>query len=90
LSIFQQQNSKKIRPESPESKTKLVFHFQWGSQKLEPKIRIPNQDGFWFQYFCKQLGTFPKGNQSLYFGVFDEIGLDQKAEASSQHACLGV
>ncbi len=34
---------KKIRPESPESKTESEFRFQWRSQKLEPKIGIPNQ-----------------------------------------------
>jgi hypothetical protein len=34
---------KKIQPESSESKTELDFHFQWGSQKLEQKIGIPNQ-----------------------------------------------
>jgi hypothetical protein len=41
--ILQWQNKKRIRPESPESKTELEFHFRWGSQKLEPKIRILNQ-----------------------------------------------
>ncbi len=41
--IFQQRNSKKIRPESLESKTELEFRFRWGSQKSEPKIGIPNQ-----------------------------------------------
>jgi hypothetical protein len=45
LSTFQQRNSKiKFRPESPESKTESEIRFQWGSQKPEPKIRIPNQD----------------------------------------------
>jgi hypothetical protein len=34
---------KKIRPKSPESKTKPKFRLQWGSQKSEPKIGIPNQ-----------------------------------------------
>jgi hypothetical protein len=34
---------KKIRPEFPESEMKLESHFQWGSQKLEAKIGIPNQ-----------------------------------------------
>jgi hypothetical protein len=43
LSIFQQRNSKKFQPESPESKTESEFRFQWGSQKLELKIGIPNQ-----------------------------------------------
>ncbi len=44
LLIFQQRNSKeKFQPESLESKTKLEFHFWWGSQKLEPKNGIPNQ-----------------------------------------------
>ncbi len=41
--IFQQRNSKKIQPESLESKTKSEFCFQWGFQKLERKIGIPNQ-----------------------------------------------
>ncbi len=36
---------KKIRPESPELKMEKESHFQWGSQKLEPKIEIPNQGG---------------------------------------------
>ncbi len=31
-------------PEYPESKTESEFCFRWGSQKLEPKIRIPNLD----------------------------------------------
>jgi hypothetical protein len=35
---------KKNRPESLESKMELEFHFRWGSQKLEPKIGIPNQE----------------------------------------------
>ncbi len=34
---------KKIQPESLESKTESEFRFQWGSQKSEPKIGIPNQ-----------------------------------------------
>jgi hypothetical protein len=42
LMTFQQRNSKKIQPEYPESETELEFCFQWGLQKLEPKIRIPN------------------------------------------------
>jgi hypothetical protein len=33
---------KKIRSESLESKTELEFRLQWGSQKSEPKIGIPN------------------------------------------------
>jgi hypothetical protein len=33
---------KNFRPESSESNTESEFHFQWGSQKLEPKIGIPN------------------------------------------------
>ncbi len=33
----------KFRPEYPESKTESEFRFWWGSQKLEPKIGIPNQ-----------------------------------------------
>ncbi len=33
---------KKIQPESLESKTESEFCLQWGSQKLEPKIGIPN------------------------------------------------
>ncbi len=40
---FQQQNSqKKIRTEYLESETESEFHYQWGSQKSEPKIGIPN------------------------------------------------
>jgi hypothetical protein len=35
---------KKIQPESLESKTESEFRFRWGSQKLEPKIGIPNLD----------------------------------------------
>ncbi len=36
-------NSKKIfQPESSELKTESEFRLQWGSQKSEPKIRIPN------------------------------------------------
>jgi hypothetical protein len=35
---------KKIPPESLESKTESEFCLQLGSQKLEPKIGIPNQD----------------------------------------------
>ncbi len=34
----------KFQPESPESKSELEFCFWWGSQKLEPKIKTPNQD----------------------------------------------
>ncbi len=34
---------KKIQPESLELKTELEFCLRWGSQKLEPKIGIPNQ-----------------------------------------------
>jgi hypothetical protein len=42
--IFQQRNSKKkSQPESLELKTESEFRFQWGSQKSEPKIGIPNQ-----------------------------------------------
>ncbi len=37
--------SKKIQLECLKSETELEFYFQWGSQKLEPKIRIPNLDG---------------------------------------------
>ncbi len=33
---------KKFWPEYPESETESKFCFQWGSQKLEPKIGIPN------------------------------------------------
>jgi hypothetical protein len=33
----------KIQPESLESKTESEFCLRWGSQKLEPKIGIPNQ-----------------------------------------------
>ncbi len=32
-----------FRLESLESKTELEFRLQWGSQKSEPKIGIPNQ-----------------------------------------------
>jgi hypothetical protein len=32
---------KEFRLESLESKTKLEFRFQWGSQKFDPKIGIP-------------------------------------------------
>ncbi len=34
-----------FRPESSESETDPEFRFWWGSQKSEPKIGIPNQDG---------------------------------------------
>ncbi len=37
---------KKIQPKYPESETKSEFRFQWGSQKSEPKIGIPNQGSF--------------------------------------------
>ncbi len=46
---------KKIRPESLESKTESEFRFRWGSQKSEPKIRIPN------------LGAHP-GHSSCHLG----------------------
>ncbi len=42
-----------FRPESSESGTNPEFRFQWGSQKLEPKIGIPNQAlllAWWFQH----------------------------------------
>ncbi len=54
FSIFQQRNSKKIQPESSESKTESEFCFRWGSQKLEPKIGIPNLvlESY---YFCDRL-----------------------------------
>jgi hypothetical protein len=52
--IFQQRNSKKKRLESSESKMESDFRFGWGSQKLEPKIGIPNQ------VYCL-LGTAPIG-----------------------------
>ncbi len=42
---------KKIWPESLESKTESEFRFQWGSQKSEPKIGIPNQD--WKKNSCR-------------------------------------
>ncbi len=43
LDFFNNGIQKKIRPESLESKAESEFRFQWGSQKLEPKIGIPNQ-----------------------------------------------
>jgi hypothetical protein len=46
VSISQLFNSgiqKKIQPESSESISESEFCFQWGSQKSEPKIGIPNQ-----------------------------------------------
>ncbi len=43
---------KNIQPESLESKMELEFRFRWGSQKLEPKIGIPNLAAM------VQLGTF--------------------------------
>jgi hypothetical protein len=44
LTLQTSEFQKKIRPESSESKTESEFRLQWGSQKLEPKIRIPNQE----------------------------------------------
>jgi hypothetical protein len=36
---------KKIRPESLELKMESEIHLQWGPQKSEPKVGIPNQAG---------------------------------------------
>jgi hypothetical protein len=43
LNFSTENSSKKFRPEPSESNTESEFRFQWGSQKSEPKIRIPNQ-----------------------------------------------
>ncbi len=45
LNFLTAEFEKKIRPESLESKTESEFRFQWGSQKSEPKIGIPNLEG---------------------------------------------
>jgi hypothetical protein len=45
---------KKIQPESLESKTESEFRLRWVSQKLEPKIGIPNQG---YGLICKK---YPK------------------------------
>jgi hypothetical protein len=42
MSFQQQYSQKKIRPEYPESEMESESRLQWGSQKLEPKIGIPN------------------------------------------------
>jgi hypothetical protein len=42
LDVSTAEFEKKIQPESSESKTESEFRFQWGSQKSEPKIGIPN------------------------------------------------
>ena len=43
LTLQTSEFQKKKRPESSESNTELEFCLQWGSQKSEPKIGIPNQ-----------------------------------------------
>jgi hypothetical protein len=43
LTLQTSEFQKKKLLESSESKTESEFRLQWGSQKLEPKIGIPNQ-----------------------------------------------
>ncbi len=43
LTLQTSEFQKEIRPESLESNTESEFRLQWGSQKSEPKIGIPNQ-----------------------------------------------
>jgi hypothetical protein len=43
LTLQTSEFQKKKKPESLEPKTESEFRLQWGSQKLEPKIGIPNQ-----------------------------------------------
>jgi hypothetical protein len=43
LTLQTSEIQKKIQPESSESNTESEFRLQWGSQKSEPKIGIPNQ-----------------------------------------------
>ncbi len=59
----------KKSPESLESRMESVFCFQWGSQKLEPNIGIPNQDsaflslphqGFWLVATHPRWGRRPR------------------------------
>ncbi len=44
LTLQTSEFQKIIRPESSDSNTESEFRLQWGSQKSEPKIGIPNQD----------------------------------------------
>ncbi len=46
LTLQTSEFQKKVRPESSESNMESEFRLQWGSQKPEPKIGIPNQ-AFW-------------------------------------------
>jgi hypothetical protein len=44
LTLQTSEYQKKIQPESLESNMESESRLQWGSQKSEPKIGIPNQD----------------------------------------------
>ncbi len=60
FSTFQQRNLRKFfGPESLESKTESKFCFQWGSQKLEPKIWIPNQGACLRRLRTDPMGAIP-------------------------------
>jgi hypothetical protein len=70
---------KTFRPEYLESEMESEFRFQWGSQKLEPKIRIPNQahDHYLMPIFC----VCPDGTIPIaFFNVPGSVSDNQVAE----------
>ncbi len=62
LTLQTSEFQRKFRPESSESNTELEFRLQWGSQKLEPKIGIPNQG--------LGTGSHPSWSNLLHFNLF--------------------
>ncbi len=78
LTLLTSEFQKKIRPESSESKTELELRLQWGSQKSEPKIGIPNQEyktvhltSIVHPQIEGKFNATPGGLTNLFYGCID-------------------